>query len=271
MIATAPAFPHRLPAPGMLWGDYPERDEADRGIVARLDGAWEVLRALAGTRGAAPYLRFARRVAARAAATAPAAADLARLRQDIARRGLDDDTAERAFALACASCRHTLGVMPYATQIAAARVMLDNRLAEMATGEGKTLAVALAAAVAALGGTPVHVVTANDYLADRDAGTLAAFYRALGLSVAAVTQPMARDARRAAYGADVAYCTARELVFDYLRDGLARPRAASALARRARRLGQDERATAPVLRGLCMALIDEADVVLLDEARVPLV
>ncbi|HYE38969.1 MAG TPA: hypothetical protein VEB23_03505, partial [Ramlibacter sp.] len=145
------------------------------------------------------------------------------------------------------------------------------RLAEMATGEGKTAAIAIAAAVAALAGTPVHVVTANDYLAQRDSAALQPFYAQLGLRVACVTQPLQAVERRRAYAADVTYCTAKELAFDYLRDGVTRTADLSPLEQRARRMGDTQAAQPPVLRGLCMAILDEADTVLIDEARVPLV
>jgi preprotein translocase subunit SecA len=145
--------------------------------------------------------------------------------------------------------------------------MLDERLAEMATGEGKTLAAALAAAVAALARVPVHLITVNDYLARRDGEYLRAFYARLGLTTGIVTQQMDAAARRAAYACDVAYCTAKELVFDYLRDSMVRGRDAGSLQERIDALV----APRTVLRGLCMAIIDEADSVLLDEARVPFI
>ena len=278
MSATLMVSAHRLPSPGMRWGDYPERPtSATSGVIARLEQACATLWMASFARRNAPYRRFASRVLAHATTLrreddGAHAARLATLRAGLARDGLDERNALEAFALVALACERALAMTPFETQIAAARVMLDNRLVEMATGEGKTMAVALAAAVAALGGTPVHVITANDYLAERDAAALQGFYRACGLSVAAVTQSMKRDARRAAYDANVAYCTARELAFDYLRDGLAQPRAQTALGRRAQRLGKGHSATrATVLRGLCMAIIDEADTVLLDEARMPLV
>ena len=279
MTSTAMPITHHLPAPGLLWGDYPERraDGAASGWSAGIDRAWtSICAATPGGHGATGR-RFALRVAAQAATLANAdpgawARRLHALRAALARHGLDQDTLLEAFALVTVACERTLGLRPFDTQIAAARVMLDNRLAEMATGEGKTIAVALAAAVAALAGTPVHVVTANDYLAVRDALAMGELYRACGLTGAAVTQTMDSAARRAAYAADIAYCTASELAFDYLRDSLARPRGLSDLGRRARRLaGSDAAATGAVLRGLCMAIIDEADTVLIDEARMPLV
>ncbi|MBL8378491.1 MAG: preprotein translocase subunit SecA [Burkholderiales bacterium] len=279
MFATLTSASPALPMPGVLWGDYPERaaDPAPRGIIARLDRAWQGLARYASGWPAARRRRFALRVLAHATARQDCAGpDLTRhaaaLRANLARQGFDEANLLEAFALAVLASEEALGFKPYATQIEAARVMLDNRLAEMATGEGKTVAVAMAAAVAALGGIPVHVITANDYLAARDARELASFYRVFGLRADAVTQPMDRAARHRAYRADITYCSAKELAFDYLRDTLCRPRGMSDLRQRARRLSaSDGAAAAPVLRGLCMAIIDEADTVLIDEAGMPLV
>ena len=151
----------------------------------------------------------------------------------------------------------------------AAAALLDNRMAEMATGEGKTLAIALAAAVAALAGMPVHVVTANDYLARRDAAGMAPLFAALGLRVAALAAAGDEGAKRAAYAHDIVYATAKELAFDFLRDRQARAGRhpledlAAAVAGRP--------GPRPVMRGLCLALLDEADSILLDEAEVPLI
>ncbi len=164
---------------------------------------------------------------------------LHKLRANLSRDGLTDALIAEAFTLISRACALELGKTPYDTQLLAARIMLDNRLAEMATGEGKTLAAAVCAATAALAGIPVHVITANDYLVDRDARTLTPLYRALGLSVAAVTQSMTYEQRRRAYDCDVVYCTAKELVFDYLRDGLRRDRTRSDLHRHARRLNPE--------------------------------
>ncbi|MFN0159649.1 MAG: hypothetical protein ACKVQQ_00355 [Burkholderiales bacterium] len=279
MLAVPMPDMQPLPTPGVVWGNYPERpaDTNPSGVVSRLDHAWQGLLRFFPAQSATSRRHFAAHALTRAAAL-PDCADpawsgrLTALRANLARQGLDEANTLEAFALVAAACKRTLGLSPYATQIEAARVMLGNRLAEMATGEGKTVAVALAAAVAALGGTPVHVITANDYLAARDAATLTDFYRACGLTVDAVTQPMDRDARRRAYRADITYCNAKELVFDYLRDGLTRPRGMSDLRHRARRLAEaDAVSGGPVLRGLCMAIIDEADTVLIDEAGMPLV
>ena len=245
------------PFPGLVWGDYPE--QAPHAAPPRRP------RSLSRH----GLERFAD---AAAAMPQPAAPTLPARLLALRRIAVDsDEWMLEALVLAAGALHATQGYAPHRQQLLAARVLLDNRLVEMATGEGKTAAIALAAAVAALGGTPVHVVTANDYLAQRDAGQLRSFFALLGLRVDCVTQPMLAAPRRTAYGCDVTYCTAKELVFDYLRDGVARVADLSPLEQRARRLADVARKEPPVLRGLCMAIIDEADTVLIDEARMPLV
>lgn len=177
----------------------------------------------------------------------------------------------RLFVRACKALQKTLKITPYAEQIMAARIMLDGRVAEMSTGEGKTIAIAIAAAVAALKKIPVHVVTANDYLAVRDAREMAPFFSMLGITVGAVAQSMESAERRMSWGMDITYCSAKELVFDYLRQGLSEASGLSELERLARRLSGIESGPPVMLRGLAVAIVDEIDTVLIDEASVPLV
>jgi preprotein translocase subunit SecA len=247
-----------LPFPGILWGRYPEHRPAAQ--------TW------------LPEGRYRRKLVPAAAAThtgagSAFAARLARLRAGLARRQLTDALIAESFALIAECFERETGMTPFDTQFVAARIMLDNRLAEMATGEGKSIAALIAAATAALAGVPVHVITSNDYLAARDAAAMRAVYTSLGLRVGVVTQELDAGQRRAAYACDITYCTAKELVFDYLRDSLSRRGRGSELEQRAARL--DTPAAAPVaplvLRGLCMAIIDEADSILIDEAKVPLI
>ena len=136
------------------------------------------------------------------------------LRLDLHRRGLTDDLLIRAFALVSEIAGRTLGLRPYDTQLSGGWVLAHGRLAEMATGEGKTLTATLAAGAAALAGLPVHVITVNDYLVRRDAETTGPLYRGLGLSVAAVTADQDAESRRQGYRADVVYCTNTQLAFD---------------------------------------------------------
>ncbi len=260
-----------LPRPGPLLGDYPLRSAA---TVASDGLPWWRLPTLAAAPVARPPARLAaiRQQQARWAGLTDLElrAHLRRLRARLARDGLG--SAHRIRALGCVSAvaQRALGRDPYDTQLQCADALLDDHLVEMATGEGKTLAAALAAAVAALAGVPVHVMTANDYLAARDAAQLAPFFQALGLRTGVVLGSTAADDRHAAYACDLTYATAREIAFDHLRDRTCLVAEGSRLQRCAARL-----AGAPVpplrLRGLCMAIVDEADSLLIDEATLPLV
>ena len=177
-----------------------------------------------------------------------------------------------AFALVRELGARLLGTRAYDVQMIGAYTMLRGHLAEMATGEGKTLTAASTAAVAALAGKPVHVVTVNDYLARRDAETLGQLYSALGLTTGLVVQGMKSDERRAAYGCDIVYVSNKELTFDYLRDQILRRRSPTPLHMRLDRLAGTNAPTARmVMRGLWFAIVDEADSVLIDEARTPLI
>lgn len=250
----------RMPLPGLAWGAYPERRDPPR-------VRWPWGRA-----------RYGKQVdAVRDALLTwreldePAfAARLRAVQARIGRDGLAAEPVVEALAATVEAARRSLCMEAYDTQIRAALIILDNRLAEMATGEGKTLAAALAAAVGALAGTPVHVLTANDYLVERDARSLTPLFDRLGLRVSFVTGPMDEGQRRVAYGASICYVTAREVVFDYLRDGLRRNFRRSDLQHRVAALREAE-GKRPLLRGLCMAIVDEADSLLIDEAMMPLI
>lgn len=160
----------------------------------------------------------------------------------------------------------------YGVQMMGAYAMLRGCLAQMATGEGKTLTAALAAATAALAGIPVHVVTVNDYLAKRDAELTSPIYNALGLTVGVVAGGMSFEDRRTAYAADITYCTNKELAFDYLRDRIVLGQSGGNLRLKLELLGSTPPREAKLrLRGLHFAIVDEADSVLVDEARTPLI
>jgi len=249
-----------IPAPGVVWGNYPERSESAPRSAWRL-GTGTYDKQVADTH---KYLEFWRSLSG-----ANFAARLLNLRGRLARDGLTSSRVAESLAVVGEAVRRTLNIDVYDSQYFAAAVILDNRLAEMATGEGKTLAALLASASGALAGIPVHVLTANDYLVTRDAERLAPVFALLGLSVGAVTHDMTEKDRRLAYSRSVTYVTAKELVFDYLRDGLRLGRRRSDLARRAHAL--EGKAAPPMLRGLCMAVIDEADSLLIDEAQMPLI
>jgi len=196
----------------------------------------------------------------------------ASLRAPLQHDGFRDELVARTFAIVREAAGRTVGQRHRDVQLVGGRVLLDGQIAEMETGEGKTLTATLPACAAALVGIPVHVVTVNDYLARRDAEWMAPIYEALGLSVGLVVHGMDADARRAAYACDVTYCTNKELGFDYLRDRLVLGDRADRLQLQLEQLGgEDARAGRLVLRGLHYAIVDEADSVLVDEARTPLV
>lgn len=170
-----------------------------------------------------------------------------------------------------------LGLRPYPVQLMGALALHQGWLAEMATGEGKTLTVAMAAVLAGWSGRPCHLVTANDYLAARDALKMGPLYRACGVSVNAVTGDLAPAVRAARYACDIVYVTAKELLADYLRDRRAANAGEGVERWMLRRwlwkegLGHGQAANLLLVRGLHTALIDEADSVLIDEAVTPLI
>jgi len=191
----------------------------------------------------------------------------ARLRRD----GLTEQLAGAAFGLVRAAAERTIGMRHFDVQLVGGWALLQGMVAEMETGEGKTLTATLAAATAALAGRAVHVITVNDYLASRDAEQMRPVYEALGLTVGCVVHGMDPGARRAAYRCGVVYCSNKEITFDYLRDRLAlggRPRP---IAQHIGALAGDDGAGRLLLRGLEFAIVDEADSVLIDEARTPLI
>jgi preprotein translocase subunit SecA len=188
------------------------------------------------------------------------------------RAGFGSETVARSFALVREAAWRRLAMRHFDVQLAGGMVLLDGMVAEMETGEGKTLTATLPACTAALAGVPVHIVTVNDYLAERDATLMGPVYAALGLSVAVIRQGLDPAARRAAYACDVTYCTNKELAFDYLKDRIVMWDRPSPMRLRLERLyGQDSRANRLLLRGLRFAIVDEADSVLIDEARTPLI
>lgn len=164
-----------------------------------------------------------------------------------------DELLIESYALTNEAVRRMLNIRLYDVQLLAGLALHDGKLAEMQTGEGKTLAAVLPACLHALSGKGVHIMTFNDYLAGRDAAWMGPVYEYLGLTAGCVREGMSSAERRAAYAADVTYVTAKEAGFDYLRDGLC----------------MDSESL--VQRPFHLALIDEADSILIDEARVPLV
>ena len=196
----------------------------------------------------------------------------AALRPRLRRDGFTLVLTVEAFALVREAAERTVGQRHFDTQLRGGYELLHGRLVEMATGEGKTFCATLPACTVALAGYPVHVITVNDYLAQRDADKMAPLYRFLGLGVGVVVQGMERPQRREAYAQAITYVTNKELAFDYLRDRVALHGKGTRLHQSVRRLAGNVRGEeATVLRGLYYAIVDEADSVFVDEARTPLI
>jgi len=193
--------------------------------------------------------------------------DLFRLKRDTPRE------IDRAFALVREVASRTIGERPFLVQVAGALAIESGCVAEMVTGEGKTLTATMPATVAGWRGRGCHVITVNDYLARRDAEWMGKIYRFSGLRVAYIEQPMNPADRRAAYQADITYCTNKEVTADFLRDrltlGRLRGLPSALLAKIA--LGRGSEMDRLVQRGLHSAIVDEADSVLIDEAVTPLI
>ena len=164
-----------------------------------------------------------------------------------------DDLLVEAFATAREAARRTIGEYPYKVQIMGAIAMHQGDIAEMKTGEGKTLTSTMCVYLNALEGKGVHVVTVNDYLAGRDAEWMGQIYRFLGLTVGVNSRPLTPSQKREAFNCDITYTTNSELGFDYLRDNMV--------------TSVKDR----VLRGLHVAIVDEVDSILIDESRTPLI
>ncbi|CAN7316752.1 preprotein translocase subunit SecA [Mesorhizobium sp. LjRoot246] len=177
----------------------------------------------------------------------------AKFRQDIANGATLDDLLVPAFATAREAARRVLGMRPFDVQLIGGMVLHNGGIAEMRTGEGKTLVATLPVYLNALAGNGVHVVTVNDYLATRDSEWMGRVYKFLGLSVGVIVHGLSDEERRVAYASDVTYATNNELGFDYLRDNMKYER------------------NQMVQRGHNYAIVDEVDSILVDEARTPLI
>lgn len=164
-----------------------------------------------------------------------------------------DDILVEAFAVACEAAKRVLGLFPFRVQLIGGMVLHGGNIAEMKTGEGKTLTATLPVYLNALGGKGVHVVTVNEYLAERDSSEMGELYKWLGLTVGVNSSEMTPDQKREAYNCDITYSTNSEIGFDYLRDNMV--------------VYKEDM----VQRPLNFALIDEVDSILIDEARTPLI
>jgi preprotein translocase subunit SecA len=263
--------------PGIALGNYPQREDLRDGW---LDRAAANLAGFVRQRvyGRDPgHQEFITRVNAaaqglKALSNQEIRDTVPELRRRLYSEGLKDELVAQVFAIAREAADRLLRMRPFDVQLVGGRVMLEGKIAEMETGEGKTLTATLPACAAALAGIPVHVVTVNDFLVMRDAAWMKPIYSFLGLKVGTIIEGMQPDARRAAYACDITYCTNKQLVFDYLKDRLMLGQEARPLHLQIEGLHAEfPRTRRVLLRGLCFVIVDEADSVLIDEARTPLI
>ncbi len=227
-----------------------------------------------------PALKRMRRQAERIEALEPGIHDLgaARFREevtaarDLARvKKLNGDAFERAVAVAREGCLRSIGLRPYLVQVMGVLAMCEGSVAEMATGEGKTLSAAMAASILAWEGRPVHVITVNDYLVQRDAAEMAPIYHTLGHNVGHVIHETTPPERIDHYRRGIVYVTSKELVADFLRDQIALGTLRNGTQMSVAMLQNASQRHQLMLPGLARVLVDEADSLLIDEAVTPLI
>jgi preprotein translocase subunit SecA len=245
-----------LAQPGPLWGSYPERAKTGR----RKPHLFTLKNEISDLLQRNPINRAVHQRAVKIYSllnnSQPiniAGLELPNLRSQLRQTQCSASAIDAALLQVAFVARQTMQWSAFSSQIECAILLIEQSFVELATGEGKSLAMALAASVLALAGSPVHALTANEYLAKRDAELFEPLFRALELQVSFTGEQANRESQRKAFAADITYTTTRCVGFAYLKDRLET---------------QDE---SRVLRGLCCALIDEADVTLLDEALTPLV
>ena len=192
------------------------------------------------------------------------------LQKDLRKSGFSKHNLIKAFALINVEVKQIYGFSLHHEQLFCAWILLHGQLAEMATGEGKSITAALTASVAALAGAPVHVITTNDYLVERDATSMQPLFERFGLTCSFVSANLEEDERRQAYSQSICYVSNKQLVFDYLRDRQQLGNRPSSISTRVQELCQMQ-PPKPLLRGLCFAIVDEADSVLIDDAITPLI
>ena len=263
--------------PGIEAGNYPEREDVrDNWLDRTAANVTGVVRQYIVGRNPR-YMKFVNKVNSQAENLdkldkGELKACVRKLRRSLYSEGLQDNLVVQSFALIREISTRYLGLRHHDVQLYGGWVMLKGMIAEMETGEGKTLAATLPACTAAMAGIPVHIVTVNDFLVTRDAEWMKPIYSALGLTVGVIIEGMTHEQKQRAYACDITYCTNKQLAFDYLRDRMILGDESRRLHLQLEGLHNDRPKTSLLLlRGLCFAIIDEADSVLVDEARTPLI
>jgi preprotein translocase subunit SecA len=268
-----------LMKPGISLGNYPQRPEQTLDDIEAVIKHWgERTRKRLGHKRSSPSA-IARKVnrhnqELQGCSDAYFDETIEEVRWQLHHRGLRENLVIGSFAVIREAAARSLGKRHYDVQLYGGWLMINGMLAEMQTGEGKTLATTLPSCTAALSGIPVHVITANDYLAQRDCEILEPLYHRLGLSASWVIDGMTPDQCQQAYQADIVHTTNKQVAFDYLRDRIEMGEDTGDLRLQYRQIRdqlQPGLGNKLLLRGLCFAIVDEADSVLIDEANTPLI
>lgn len=277
MNFASPEKREPLPHPGIYYGAYPYKKDKDEGMFESFLRQHTAFLRRPVSANRKNWDKFVQRIHALdkpLSKMSDAALDnwIIDIRKKLFNKGLVEEITARAFATIREAAGREVGMKHFDCQLIGGWVMLQGMIAEMQTGEGKTLTATLPASCAALAGMPVHIVTVNDYLVKRDAELMRPVYERLGLSVGYVIDGMDNAERKQAYNCDITYCTSKQLAFDYLRDRLILKQFSSDLEFKLESLHQPRPSRESLLmRGLNYAIVDEADSVLIDEARTPLI
>ena len=216
-LFTAAYEPEPLPHPGVYFGSYPYRKEEDKGKLEEFLRNFVTISSKPAAASKKRWEKFTRRVEAMDKPLSRMSEHgldswILDIKKKLNSKGLTEEVTARAFATIREVAGRELGLKHFDCQLIGGWVMLQGMIAEMQTGEGKTLTATLPASCAAMAGMPVHVVTVNDYLVERDAMLMRPVYERLGLTVGHVIEGMDQDQRKQAYSCDITYCTSKQLI-----------------------------------------------------------
>ena len=263
--------------PGVLLGRYPQKKETQNTDFEKLTARWVANTKFLFNRKKYSQNYIVSRVNyyehdLKQLSEPDLTSQIAYIREKLQRSGLQEQLIIQAFATIREVAGRTLGKRHFDPQLLGGWVMINGMIAQMQTGEGKTLAATLPACTAALAGIPVHVITANDYLAARDAELMQPLYQRLGLVAGSVIDGMETDQRCKIYAGDIVHTTNKQIAFDYLRDRIEMAEDTKPFRFQFKQIQKEQQHSAHLfLRGLCFAIIDEADSILIDEADTPLI
>ena len=269
--------PENIPRPGVLRGRYPQKKETPSAELDKLVARWADKARYLFNRQRFQKDYIISRVNyyehdLKQLSETDLTRQIAYIREKLLQGGLQEPLVIQAFATIREVADRTLGKRHFDTQLFGGWVMIHGMVAQMQTGEGKTLTATLPSCTAALAGIPVHVITANDYLAERDAKIMQPLYQRLGLIAGAVIDGMETEQRRLIYAGHIVHTTSKQITFDYLRDRLEIGEETGPIRFKIKQTQKAHQGATPLfLRGLCFAIIDEADSVLIDEAGTPLI